>query len=128
MAKTFEWKTTPQGSLVSPFFWRIYDGVFTGIYKQGLLKLVSESGVVVEADHVSYADDHLTILTIRVSVEVDDGRIGKVIGKFAAIARKMLTVATELVGCGVNPDKSECVVSTRYIPHVKTRDTKDHFK
>lgn len=83
---------------------------------------------MVEADHISYADDHLTIITIRVAIDIGVDRTGKVVEHYAKKVGRMLTKAAELVGCGVNPDKSECVVPLIYVSHVSTRDTKDHFK
>lgn len=77
LRRVFLLKTTPQGSLISPFLWRIYDGIFTKLYKDGLEMMMEEASFVVETDHVSYADDHLTIITIRVEVDQDEVEIGR---------------------------------------------------
>lgn len=126
--KVFGWKTTPQGSLVSPFLWRIYDGIFTRIYKDCLEELVLESGYVVDCGHISYADDHLTVVTIRVAVDVSAKCVGEIITKTVKIIAGYLVRAAELVGCGINSDKSECVVPLSLVEHVTAKGTKDHFK
>ena len=64
--------------------------------------------------HVAYADDHVTIMVLKVKksecVTKTKGRINAVAG----ICRDLLDRATKAVGCGINPDKSELIVPPRY--------------
>ena len=62
LEKRYEDKTSPQGSTLSPALWRIYDGVFSHIYKRELKKLKETTKCIHEVFHVAYADDHVTIV------------------------------------------------------------------
>ena len=131
--RVYHQKTAPQGSLLSPFLWRVYDAIFTSIYKKSLQVMVSRK--ICDAfciDHVSYADDHLTIYTIKVGYRVSDQEIADKIKTLTLLCRNQLSDATKVVGCGVNPTKSENVIPVDWHGPLKVLDpsfeTKSSFK
>ena len=115
LQKKYEDKTAPQGSLLSPFLWLIYDGLFTNLYKK-LLRLAVESdrNSIVDFFHVSYADDHLTILKIQVPDTMSEKEVCVEIRQALSLSRSLIIRATTLLGCGVNPAKSENIVPSKY--------------
>merc|ERR1712071_122603 len=59
-------RSTPQGSSISPKFWRIHDQIFSKIYHNKIAKTAREmGGHVVYHKHIAYADDHITILALK---------------------------------------------------------------
>ena len=107
----FDTKTSPQGSLLSPTFWRIYDSIFTRLYRNNLEVLIEQAEEVVMVDHVSYADDHLTIVIIRIEIEKEEDQIAIILAKFLILVRDLLEDATKQIGSAINPSKSENVVT-----------------
>lgn len=55
--------------------WRIYDGIFTKLYKNNLEILEEEHDDIMAISHVSYADDHLTIVTFWVEIDESEARL-----------------------------------------------------
>ena len=52
--KRYDDRTSPQGSILSPAFWRIYDKIFSKLYEDKLDNLVLENEFLDETFHVSY--------------------------------------------------------------------------
>ena len=67
--KTHTHKTAPQGSSLSPALWRIFDGIFSRMYTNNLDILVENCAKVHDCHHVSYADDHLTIIVLKCKLD-----------------------------------------------------------
>ena len=107
-------RSTPQGSLVSPFFWRVFDGLFTKLFINSLERFKSNIWVH-DVFHVSYADDHLSIVTIMVDKVFDNEEtVTKKIEYSALLLRNLLDSATKAVGCGINRAKSEIIICEKY--------------
>ena len=106
LEKTYVDKTSPQGSTLSPALWRIYDGIFTHMYKKELVRLKEKTKCIIDVFHVAYADDHVTIVVIKVKrtecVQKTKSRI-KII---AETCRGLLDAATKAAGCGINPSRN----------------------
>lgn len=112
LIRRYQNKTAPQGSLLSPFLWRIYDSIFTSIYKSFLKVAVDKKTFdLFMFRHISYADDHLTVFTIRVLASADTLEIATKVRGALNLCRSMLSKATKIAGCGINPDKSENIVT-----------------
>ena len=123
LVRRFKNKTAPQGSLLSPLLWRLYDAVFTSIYKRGMEMAVSDKiAGLFSVDHVSYADDHLSIFTLKVSKSESDRDVAKRIREAMLLCRCVLKDSTVLLGCGVNPAKSENIVPDRWHEVLKSVD------
>ena len=120
LVKRFDDKSTPQGSLLSPKLWRIYDNVFTELYREKLEEFKLETiGLAMMYDHpvlwysglVSFADDHITVMGMLVLISKDkDYKAGSA---YVIIerCRTIIQSATKEMGCGVNPAKSESLTS-----------------
>ena len=65
ITKKFLNRTSPQGSSLSPKFWRFYDGVFTALYKSSLDTYAEAHPNVVMKRHRSFADDKLTLMLLK---------------------------------------------------------------
>ena len=133
LTKKYLDKTAPQGSLLSPILWLLYDGCFTHFYKKLLRAAVrSTRNCISGFHHVSYADDHLTILTITVPEDFTKEQICDEIRKALTISRDLIIQATTMLGCGVNPAKSENIVPAMYHDTFKARhpdfEVKQTFK
>ena len=116
-------KTAPQGSLLSPLLWRIFDAILTSIYKKALNKLVSKSIYnVLCIDHTSYADDHLSTFTIRVKASEQKKEIAAMIRGLTLTCRGLLIDSSRIIGCGVNPAKSESIVPEVWHAELKKID------
>ena len=111
LVRKYSNKTAPQGSILSPFLWRVYDSTFTDLYKDMLqIQVKNKVYDIISLEHVSYADDHVTLCTIEVDGnEAEEDIVLKIRGTLS-LCRQCLTDATRALGCGVNPDKSENVV------------------
>ena len=116
-------RSSPQGSVLSPKFWRFFDKVFSHHYKKSLNFLVEKSNNLALSAHCSYADDHLTCILLRFSLDTTKSRICKTISTVAKILRKCLDFSTRSTGCGINPDKSEIVCAT----HLTSKSDSDTF-
>ena len=113
--KKFDDRATPQGSILSPVFWRIFDNLFSQIYKDGLVNLIIKNEFLDRIHHVAYADDHVSILSFVFDVDECDDFIYEIISITVTDARNLLDFATKSVGCGVNMKKSETLVSNKWI-------------
>ena len=110
--KIYKHKSTPQGSLLSTIFWRVYDGLFTTLYKTLLnrLKTSHELGCALEYSHGSYADDHFTPIMVKIKKNESKDKIVEIIMRVLTTVRLTIKCATEALGCGVNEKKSENIV------------------
>lgn len=108
-------QTTPQGSLISPSLWRIFDAIFTCVYKENLELLVLVNSDVIMVTHTSYADDHITAITFIVPLTVSDAEVGRRMPELLHKVRQLLNDSTSQIGCGINPLKSENLVPERFV-------------
>ena len=118
----FEDRSIPQGSIISPSLWKLFDGLFTGFYNDLLTKLIKKSDFIEEAKNTAFSDDHLTALWLKISKTCSRKEIGAKIRTALKATRSCLVVATERFGCGCNPDKSENVVQRKYEDVTSTKD------
>lgn len=118
ITKVFEDKTAPQGSLLSPKLWRIYDSLFSDFYEEGLRRLVEKCGYIKQIDHLSYADDHLTLITIVVDEDLDPYTEANLIKTTLDATRELLFEATTRIGCSINPGKSEGIVDPQCLKNI----------
>ena len=118
IAKTFADRSIPQGSLLSPLLWRLYDGIFSHLYVNCFEIVKNGDPSIVGISHVAYADDHLTIITFMVSVNRSNFYIGLKIAQICDCLVEMFMAATEQIGCGVNPLKSETIAPKAYVPFI----------
>lgn len=121
----FEWvifvildQTIPQGSLISPSLWRIFDCVFTVIYKENLEIVIQTNTDVIMVTHTSYADDHITAVTFIIPVDASDAEVGGRMSVLLDLVRRLLGDATVQAGSGINPLKSENLVPARFAEHI----------
>ena len=84
------------------------------MYKDALTSLKNQTKVVDSFKHIAYADDHITIVVIKVQINTQNSKINKIIKLIADKCRSLLDLATRAAGCGINPDKSELIVAARY--------------
>lgn len=114
LIKKFIRKTSPQGSILSPILWRVYDNIFTHLYKNNLKVLQEEHEDIIAISHVSYADDHITVVTFWVLVEFTNDQTARRSSELLFSVRCLIADATRQMGCGVNPIKSENIVPKKY--------------
>ena len=112
--KTYDFKTSPQGSTLSPALWRLFDNIFSTMYKDKLNELMEVVPMVVDYKHVAYADDHVTILAIKVKAGTNPETITYNLGLIIDTCRSLLDQATTAGGCGINLSKSEVLVPPQY--------------
>jgi len=113
--KRYDDRTSPQGSILSPAFWRIFDKIFSQIYKDDLDYLVIQNDFLEEFHHVAYSDDHVTIFSFVFDIDEDEDFIHDILAATVVDARNLLDNATKSVGCGINRKKSETLVSNNWI-------------
>ena len=131
--KKFRKKSIPQGTILSPGLWRLFDGLFSGYYDKLLDELAAqENNSLVKATDNKFADDHMTLnhLRVRKREAQNNALMGLIIKTSIKATRSLLVVATEKFGCSCNPDKSENVVQPKYVEfcHSEEFKTKDHMK
>ena len=107
-------QTSPQGSSMSPPWWRVYDGAYAHIYKQKLGKIMVENDYIHGFSHASYADDQNTTFRLKVKKDMSPTAIQDLISQTSLLARNALKEATGVFGCSVNPSKSEILVENQY--------------
>ena len=130
--KKFQNKSIPQGSIISPLLWRIFDGLFTGYYNKLLYEFSKENDHLKKAVNRAFADDHLTPSWLRIPKSSSQALIGLIIKCTLKATRSLIIIATEKFGCGCNPSKSENIVPPQYHQAVKLIDknfeVKSEFK
>ena len=100
-------RSSPQGSILSPRFWRIFDGLATRAFANSLERFVKCSQTVEAAYTCCYADDHCTLIVVKWRGELSSPP-AKVVDTILFI-RQMFDEATKVVGCGMNESKSEII-------------------
>ena len=120
-------RSTPQGSSISPKFWRIHDQLFTHIYHKLVEDTLNNSNIrVFSHKHIAYADDHITVIVLKVpTAAIENPKKTQVfldnvytIDKTIDLFRQALMTATETVGSKINPAKTEIIVQPPYANHV----------
>ena len=128
VTKKYQNKSIPQGSIVSPLLWRIFDGLFSGYYNKLLQEYTKQNEHVEKADNRSFADDHLSPQWLRIPRATNQATIGLIIKCTFKATRSLIVIATERFGCGCNPAKSENIVPPQYHDAVKLIDKKFQVK
>ena len=126
--KKFQNKSIPQGSIISPLLWRIFDGLFTGYYNKLLYEFSKQNEYLKKADNRAFADDHLTPSWLRLPKNSSQALIGLTIKCTFKATRSLIVIATEKFGCGCNPAKSENIVPPQYHQAIKLIDKKFKVK
>jgi len=112
--RTFDDRSTPQGSLLSPALWRIFDKVFSHIYLDGLNELQKMMPCIYDFKHLSYSDDHLTCICLVFDQFEPIEEIQKMTETVALTCRDLLDDATRTCGAGINRDKSEIIIADKW--------------
>ena len=112
--RRYPFKTSPQGSLISPKFWRIYDGLFSEYYKRCLDSLVNAHGELHSSGTIAYADDHVTVIAIITKIDAPDIEITRIARKALLSSRHLLGDSTIKLGCKIHPTKSENVIPKKF--------------
>ena len=121
-------RSSPQGSVLSPKFWRIFDKLFSKHYLDLIDKIESNCPIIDKTAHFAYADDHLTWVLFKFSKNTPASIIAKTIETTAALFRKCLDTSTKILGCGINPDKSELIVpKSLCTDNARVNGGKDNF-
>lgn len=68
--------------------------------------------------HLSYADDHVTIIAFEVRVDEHPEVIAAMIKETIDATRGLLFEATTTMGCSINPDKSESIVEPECLEYI----------
>lgn len=145
VTRTFPYKTIPQGSILSPKLWRIYDLTFSVLYENSLkilkerrandiagvpgqinpedaqaiadVRLEVNQSLICFTGTVAYADDHVTVVAILVRKSVMLSVKRELIFKQIWTMRCLIKDATIDMGCDVEPSKSETIFSTQVLEH-----------
>ena len=103
-------RSIPQGSILSPLLWRLFDGVFTKMYKNTFPIIQESNKDIIAITHIAYADDHMTIFSILIEVNKSNDEIGLRLSWIFDLLRSLLKDATCALGSDINPAKSESIV------------------
>ena len=107
-------RSAPQGSILSPRFWRFFDCLFSRLYTNDVEDFLETIDFVRSLAHVSYADDHLTAVMLKFPLGTSKDTIKQKIVVLTLKCRSLLNTATRDVGCGINELKSEVIVPEEY--------------
>ena len=107
-------RSAPQGSILSPRFWRFFDCLFSRLYTNEVEDFLETIDFVRSLKHISYADDHLTAAMLKFPAHTSTDEIKQKIAEFTLKCRSLLDTATRDVGCGINELKSEVIVPEEY--------------
>ena len=126
ISKPYSNRSAPQGSIISPLLWRLFDAIFTKIFLDALETLKSKAPDLHRYSHLSYSDDHLYVLFIEVSNAKNPTLEDKIrIQTLITTARKCLESATSIIGSGLSLPKSETIVYDDLTVHIA--DSKTEF-
>ena len=103
-------KTSPQGSILSPAFWRFYDALFTKRYLDRLQALSEELDYVRSINYTSFADDKKTQAVLRFKRTETNENIKLKLAEFATKCRELLNISTRELGCRIQSRKSEVIL------------------
>ena len=118
-------RSIPQGSILSPLLWRLFDGIFTQLYKNAFPKIYGKNKDILVITHIAYADDHMTIFSILVKVTDSDQCIGRRLSRIFDMLRYLLKSATSALGSDINPKKSESIVLGNLAPFIILKEKTD---
>ena len=110
LIRTFLNKTSPQGSILSPAFWRFYDALIAKRYSDRLQSLCDELDYVRSINFTSFADDKKTQAVLMFSKNETTESIKVKIAEFALKCRQLLKTSTQELGCRIADTKSEVVL------------------
>ena len=110
-------RSSPQGSILSCRYWRIFDGLATRLYMNSVNGICAANRHLQCVSHISYADDHLTLCLVVWNDENDFQEISHVILGI----RRCFDDSTKAIGCGMNIKKSE-IVTTLKLKNIKASD------
>ena len=120
-------RSTPQGSILSCRYWRIFDGLATRAFMNAVTEFVRITTHVEALHHISYADDHLSIILVSwPSDDTTDSNPPPIISHSLLTIRKFFDISTEAIGCGMNAAKSE-IITDLQLPIIKKEDFSDEF-
>ena len=100
-------RSSPQGSILSCRYWRIFDGLATRMFVSSMKRISDASPYMKSFHHISYADDHLSLCLF---VWSGDSSLPMEVTHHILCVRKVFDESTKAIGCGMNPDKSEIIV------------------
>ena len=115
LERTYDHKTSPQGSSLSPVLWRIFDAIFTEMYKEQLGDLIAQQPTIVDYFHIAYADGHVTVIVIKVHKDTCHRDMVDDINAITELIRDLLDNASKDAGCGINPSKQKPVIPPAFI-------------
>ena len=118
-------RSIPQGSILSPLLWRLFDGIFTQLYKNTFPAIYGKNTDILVITHISYADDHMTIFSILVKATDSNVIIGRRLSRIFDMLRDLLKSATSTLGSDINPKKSESIVLKELTPFISLREKTD---
>ena len=117
-------RSAPQGSILSPRFWRFFDCLFSRLYTNDVENFLETIDFVRSLAHISYADDHLTAAMLKFPLNTSTDAIKTKISEFTLKCRFFLEIATSDLGCGINELKSEVIVPDEYQdPELKSKSS-----
>ena len=111
VTKPSQSRSTPQGSILSCRYWRIFDGLATRVFMNGVTAFTKASSNVESVYHLSYADDHLSVVVVKWKENCTEPP--EEITHILLCIRRIFDDATKAVGCGMNIDKSEIITDRR---------------
>ena len=100
-------RSSPQGSILSCRYWRIFDGLATRMFVNSMVSITEASPIMKSFNHISYADDHLSLCLF---VWQGDPSPPMEVTHHILTTRKVFDESTKAIGCGMNPDKSEIII------------------
>ena len=115
-------RSSPQGSILSCRYWRIFDGLATRLYMNGVNGICAANRHLEKVSHISYADDHLTLCLM---VWTDDDDFNEITHIILGI-RRCFDDSTKAIGCGMNKKKSEIITSLK-LRNIKETDYASDF-
>lgn len=116
VVRAFLDKTIPQGSILSPKLWRIYEPLASTPWSDITeIELKVSQVVICYAGLVAYADDHVTVVAIMVKREISLTYRRELVFNKIWDMRCLIKGSTIDMGCDVEPSKSETVFSFRVV-------------
>ena len=103
-------KTSPQGSILSPAFWRFYEALISKRYSDRLQALSEELDYVRSINLTSFADDKKTQAVLMFKKTETAENIKIKIAEFALKCRNLLSISCQELGCRIATTKSEVVL------------------